>query len=689
MPNTVLGKVACTPKGDYSEGAAYVVLDIVAYGGGSYMALKDVTGVTPNNDGVNWMQLAAPGNTGDTGEQGDPGAAAGFGTVSATVDETTGTPSVKVETSGPDTAKNFAFSFSGLKGETGGKGDTGNTGPQGEPGAAAGFGQPTATVDNNVGTPGVTVETSGPDTAKVFAFKFVNLKGNQGEQGIQGVQGPAGTSVSRIDRTSGNGAPGTTDTYTMYDSEDVPIGTFTVYNGMDGIGSGDMLKSTYDPQNKNTDIFDYVDKAVEDVTVTTDPTPTQDSENPVQSGGVYDAIQSVEDGIPTKVSELTNDSGYLTTESDPTVPGWAKSPSKPTYTAAEVGARSDTWMPSAEDVGAIPASQKGAASGVAELDSSGKVPSAQLPSYVDDVVEFASRDSFPGTGEDGKIYIAEDTNLTYRWSGTQYVEISPSLALGETSSTAYRGDRGKIAYDHSQTTGNPHNTTAADVGAMPAVSGGSTGQVLTKTENGQAWQDAPETGMSQDDADARYLQLSGGTMTGDITLKDKGFIENAKGTLGFDGVMIGQNNPSSGGSGYARLEVQYGRIIFLPQSDEASKYVALSLNGFNLNGIDILNCPTIDALKSKTATVTLTAAGWTQSGERYSQSVSCSIVKTDSPIVLIDAALSGTDLDADAEVLNAWAGPSAQKTEQGDGTLTFYSVEAPTVNIPVSVGVIG
>ena len=188
---------------------------------------------------------------------------------------------------------------------------------------------------------------------------------------------------------------------------------------------------------------------------------------------------------------------------------------------------------------------------------------------------------------------------------------------------------------------------------------------------------------------APWLPLSGGTMTGDITLKDKGFIENAKGTLGFDGVMIGQNNPSSGGSGYARLEVQYGRIIFLPQSDEASKYVALSLNGFNLNGIDILNCPTIDALKPKTATVTLTTAGWTQSGDRYSQSVSCSVVKTDSPIVLIDAALSGTDLDADAEVLNAWAGPSAQKTEQGDGTLTFYSVEAPTVNIPVDVGVIG
>ena len=114
----------------------------------------------------------------------------------------------------------------------------------------------------------------------------------------------------------------------------------------------------------------------------------------------------------------------------------------------------------ADDVGAIPATQKGQAGGVAELDSTGKVPAAQLPSYVDDVVEYDSQSDFPETGEDGKIYIAKDTNLTYRWSGTQYVEISASLALGETESTAYRGDRGKAAYDHSQiTNGNPHGTT--------------------------------------------------------------------------------------------------------------------------------------------------------------------------------------------------------------------------------------
>lgn len=134
------------------------------------------------------------------------------------------------------------------------------------------------------------------------------------------------------------------------------------------------------------------------------------------------------------------------------------------------------------DMDYVPNSEVGVAGGVAELDSSGKVPVAQLPSYVDDVVEYASASAFPGTGESGKIYVALDTNLTYRWGGSEYVEISPSVALGETSSTAYRGDRGKTAYDHSQVTGNPHGTTAADVGAL-----------------------------TQDAADTRYLQMRGTT----------------------------------------------------------------------------------------------------------------------------------------------------------------------------------
>lgn len=107
-------------------------------------------------------------------------------------------------------------------------------------------------------------------------------------------------------------------------------------------------------------------------------------------------------------------------------------------------------------------SQKGVAGGLAELDANGKVPASQLPSYVDDVVEgylyngnFYSDSAHEHliTPESGKIYTDLTTDRTYRWGGTVYSEVSASLALGETSSTAFRGDHGKVAYDHAMAKG--------------------------------------------------------------------------------------------------------------------------------------------------------------------------------------------------------------------------------------------
>ena len=143
----------------------------------------------------------------------------------------------------------------------------------------------------------------------------------------------------------------------------------------------------------------------------------------------------------------------------------------------------------------------------ADLDETGKILSNQLPSYVDDVLEgYASgiaHDESTGTitatefyvkdstndmaahyslcnPETGKIYIDENTNLQYRWSGSLFVTTGSHLALGETASTAYRGDRGKIAYEHSQSE-NKH---------IP--SGGSEGQILKCESDGTAtWVDAP------------------------------------------------------------------------------------------------------------------------------------------------------------------------------------------------------
>ena len=229
MPNTVLGKVSVVPKGDYSASTTYYALDIVGYNGGSYLAMQQVTGVTPSNDGVNWMQLSGPGLPGEQGPQGVPGAAAGFGEATATVDDTSGTPSVEVETSGPDTAKVFTFKFYGLKGtkgDTGDKGNTGDTGPTGPQGVSV----VTAQI-NEQGHLIITLSEGEP----------IDAGDATGPIGPQGIQGEAGESVGSIQRTSGTGAPGTTDTYTMYSTDGSEIGTFTVYNGTNGTGAGDFM----------------------------------------------------------------------------------------------------------------------------------------------------------------------------------------------------------------------------------------------------------------------------------------------------------------------------------------------------------------------------------------------------------------------------------------------------------------
>jgi hypothetical protein len=161
---------------------------------------------------------------------------------------------------------------------------------------------------------------------------------------------------------------------------------------------------------------------------------------------------------------LGSDSRLTDARNAADVYSWAKASEKPSYTASEVGA--------------IPSTDKGANNGVASLGSDGKVPSSQLPSYVDDVLEYASVSAFPSTGESGKIYIALDTNKTYRWSGSAYIEISESLALGETSSTAYAGDKGKTNADNilaiqglipSGASSSNKLATASDIPSVPSA----------------------------------------------------------------------------------------------------------------------------------------------------------------------------------------------------------------------------
>ena len=112
--------------------------------------------------------------------------------------------------------------------------------------------------------------------------------------------------------------------------------------------------------------------------------------------------------------------------------------------------------------GKVNSSAVGSANGVAQLDNTGKVPISQLPATMSMLEKYATRSLFPATGDDNTLYVALDTNYTYRWTGADYVQIDESIQLGETATTAYRGDRGKVAYDHA--TDSSRLTTAQSSG---------------------------------------------------------------------------------------------------------------------------------------------------------------------------------------------------------------------------------
>ena len=284
----------------------------------------------------------------------------------------------------------------GIQGDKGETGETGATGPQG------------------VSITNATVNENGDLMITLSAGEPVNAGSVIGPQGIQGEVGPAGASVDRIERTSGTGAPGTTDTYTVYLTDGQTGGTFQVYNGSNGAGTGDFMADGSVPMAGDLQMGGHK------ITNLAEPTDNTDAAS----------------------KEYVDD----------------------TITVSLVG-------------NYIPVGQRGQANGVASLDSSGKVPNEQLPPM-------------------------------------DYVPTSRTV-----NGHALSAD---VTLD------------ADDVGAIPNPTGGTAGQVLTKTANGSAWENAPSglpeggtegqvlkrgaSGAEWDDAE--WLPLSGGTLTGRLTIPE-------------------------------------------------------------------------------------------------------------------------------------------------------------------------
>ena len=261
--------------------------------------------------------------------------------------------------------------------------------------------------------------------------------------------------------------------------------------------------------------------------------------------------------IPTNTSQLTNDSGYTTNTGTVTQVKVGSTAYSPSSGVVSIPAY-PTSLPASDVSSWAKASSKPSYS-FSEI--SGTVSSSQLPSYVDDVLEYSAKSNFPATGEAGKIYVDTSTNLTWRWSGSAYVEISKSLALGETSSTAYAGDKGaalKTKLDGIEAGAQVHKApTAAEVKSALGT-GTNNGTYLRKDGT---WATPPNDNTTYSNATTSTAGLmsstdkskldgiaSGATAVSESTVAGWGFTKNTGTLTSHQSVSSANNTASWGGT---------------------------------------------------------------------------------------------------------------------------------------------
>ena len=373
-------------------------------------AIGQTARITYNSDINKWMQ----------------------GTVSA-YNSTTGSLSISVDTiSGSGTYALWTVALTGSVGPTGATGATGATGPTGPTGATG----PANTLSIGTvseGAAAATITGTAPN-------QTLNLTVPKGNTGATGSTGPAGPANSLSIGTVTEGAAAATITGTA------PTQTLNLVVPKGNTGSTGSTGST-GPQPWSAPVAwasttAYV--ATAPASCVTYLGETYVCTTGHTSTGAFDGSKFVKiaakgsdgagSGTVTDVAALTL--GTSGTDLSSSVSNGTTTPAitlnVPTASASNRGALSaadwSTFNGKQAALGFTPenSANKGAAGGYAPLDGSTKIASTYLPSYVDDVLEYANLAAFPGTGETAKIYVALDTNKTYRWSGSAYVEISPS-----------------------------------------------------------------------------------------------------------------------------------------------------------------------------------------------------------------------------------------------------------------------
>lgn len=621
----------------------------------------------------------------------------------------------------------------GIQGDKGDTGETGATGPQG------------------VSVTNATVNEDGDLVITLSAGEPINAGSVIGPQGEQGEVGPTGASVDRIERTSGTGAPGTTDTYTVYLTDGQTGGTFQVYNGSNGTGSGDFMADGSVPMTGDLQMGGHKITNLAEPTDNTDAASKEYVDDTITVSLVGNYIPTGQKGQANGVASLDG-SGKVPNEQLPPMDY------VPTSRTVNGHALSADVTLDAEDVGAIPNPSGGTAgqvltktangsawenapSGLPEGGTEGQMlyKSADGAVWGDKPVMWVRITYGPGNTTADKTFTeikaAYDSGAyvcAYIGGGWDYPGVLQLKTIGTSYahfSTAGGGTYAGVEDDDVWTVGFTNlidedqlNTAINEVqenveNVLP--SGGTTGQVLTKTSTGEewsdapsglpeggtegqilektssgaAWVDAPESGLTQSEADERYLQLTGGTIEVDATVSAALTLKNTHST-GND------NDTDVNRTAYLDFETGNGKVV-RESMDYDAGYAAVSFYDLEnddfvaitglldpVNSADAANKAYVDSKAPlPPVPITLTADGWTNTMapvEPGGETLGHQQTVTVSGVVASETAQLITPTPAIASQ-SAYYEAGIMCTGQAANSLTFTCQTVPTSNLTVYV----
>lgn len=592
---------------------------------------------TPPGAWVNQGQLQGP--KGDTGPQGIPGPEGPKGDTGDT---------------GPQ----------GAKGETGAQGPAGQTGPQGPQGQKGDKGDPFTYEDFTAEQLEALTGPAGPQGEP-------GAKGEKGDTGATGPQGEKG-------ETGATGPQG----------EKGDTGAQGPQGPKGDTGTGLDIKGTYDS-------VELLEAAVQ--------SPQQGDMYNVGASAPYtiymwDETSGTGDWVSQgQLQGAKGDTGPQGPQGEPGTPG-AQGPAGADgqpgedggyYTPSVDASGNLSWAASKAGMPAVSGTNIRGPQGPAGEDGA---PGEQGP---------AGQDGAPGAqGEQGPQGPAGADGQDATINGVNALTLQTANGISSNQSggtlTIKLPDGGDVGDVLKRT------ATSAEWGASPSglPSGGTTGQMLYQRENGPEWGDKPNmmvhitkeegTGIK---SDKTFLEIKEAHENGyyvAANVVEEGNISQVipLAAIQDDEVAVFGIYNSNGVGLTVYINSENSTEVLLSYVQARNVEFTNGSTGLASNNVqDAIKEVNSKITESTSATITLTAAGWTGSAAPFSQQVSCSIVEADTAVVAVDVDTPGTDADADAEAINAWALCTQQNPTQGAGTLTFYCTEKPTINIPVKVGV--